>query len=178
MSLMIEREISRQRIRAQRFRLICKSYHIVLGLLIVLCVALYFERHDVLEIRRGEISLFRISTWGCCKREVRRLPVRDVSSIRVVSWGSGKAGGCVLCVYDNKGQLFNEWKLDEDEVPRVKREMSLMEKALRGELEYCVEQETQGCFGILATALVFIEIFCCFVRRVSVKDRADVAKNG
>ena len=30
----------------------------------------------------------------------------------------------------------------------------------------------------MATALVFIEIFGCFVRRVSVKDRADVAKMG
>lgn len=66
MRALVEQTLAEGRVRERRSRAISKVLDIVLPMLIVLCLLMWRERYNVIEVKDGEISLTQIYAWGCC----------------------------------------------------------------------------------------------------------------
>lgn len=93
MRTLIEQTLAEGRARERRSRAISRVFDIALPVLIVLCLLLWRERYNVIEVKNGEISLTQIYAWGCCARELKRMPASEVASVSMrYFWGGGGRG--------------------------------------------------------------------------------------
>ena len=110
MRALVEQTLAEGRVRERRSRAISRVFDIALPVLIVLCLLLWRERYNVIEVKNGEISLTQIYAWGCCARELKRMPASEVASVSMRSfWGGGGrgSGGYKVEIYNQAGEIFD-----------------------------------------------------------------------
>lgn len=168
MRTQVEQALYEGKIRARRNSTISKVLDIVLPMLIVLCLLLWRERYNVIEVKNGEISLTQIYAWGCCARELRRMPVDEVASVLVKSWGGGaKAGGaCAVEIYDQAGNKFNKQIFSRARMDRAYEVREMLLHAISGKSACRVGQSTQTHYFFFALILTVITLIRWWMIRV------------
>lgn len=166
MKTLIERALVEGEKRERRSRAISKVIDVVLPVLVVLCFCLWFERYNILEVKNGEISLMQVSAWGCCTRELSRVPTSEIASVSVEKVGVTRGGGGFegVRIYDRAGNVFNEMCIG-DNTDRAHEEKDLLKCALAGKTDYRAKQTTQTHYFFFALILTVIT----FIRRWMIK---------
>ena len=166
MRALVEQTLAEGRVRERRSRAISRVFDIALPVLIVLCLLLWRERYNVIEVKKGEISLMQVSAWGCCTRELSRVPTSEIASVSVEKVGVTRGGGGFegVRIYDRAGNVFNEMCFG-DNTDRAHEEKDLLKCALAGKMDYRAKQTTQTHYFFFALILTVIT----FIRRWMIK---------
>lgn len=159
MKTLIERAFVEGEKRERRSRAISKVIDIVLPVLVVLCFCLWFERYNILEVKNGEISLMQVYAWGCCARELSRMPTSEIASVSVEKVCGTRGGGGFkgVRIYDRAGNVFSEMCFG-DNTDRAHEEKSLLKCALSGKTDYRAKQTTQTHYFFFALILTVITL--------------------
>ena len=160
MRALVEQTLAEGRVRERRSRAISKVIDVVLPVLVVLCFCLWFERYNILEVKNGEISLMQVSAWGCCTRELSRVPTSEIASVSVEKVGVTRGGGGFegVRIYDRAGNVFNEMCFG-DNTDRAHEEKNLLKCALSGKTDYRAKQTTKThyfFFALILTVIILI----------------------
>ena len=159
MKTLVERTLVEGEKRERRSRAISKVIDVVLPVLVVLCLCLWFERYNVLEVKNGEISLMQVYAWGCCARELSRMPTSEIASVSVEKVGVTRGGGGFkgVRIYDRAGNVFSEMCFG-DNTDRAHEEKNLLKCALSGKTDYRAKQTTQTHYFFFALILTVITL--------------------
>ena len=159
MRALVEQTLAEGRVRERRSRTISRVFDIALPVLIVLCLLLWRERYNVIEVKNGEISLTQIYAWGCCTRELSRVPTSEIASVSVEKVGVTRGGGGFegVRIYDRAGNVFNEMCFG-DNTDRAHEEKNLLKCALSGKMDYRAKQTTQTHYFFFALILTVITL--------------------
>ena len=166
MRALVEQTLAEGRVRERRSRAISRVFDIALPVLIVLCLLLWRERYNVIEVKNGEISLTQIYAWGCCARELSRMPTIEIASVSVEKVCGTRGGGGFkgVRIYDRAGNVFSEMCFG-DNTDRAHEEKDLLKCALSGKTDYRAKQTTQTHYFFFALILTVIT----FIRRWMIK---------
>lgn len=159
MKTLIERALVEGLKRERRSRAISKVIDVVLPVLVVLCFCLWFERYNILEVKNGEISLMQVYAWGCCARELSRMPTSEIASVSVEKVCGTRGGGGIkgVRIYDRAGNVFSEMYFG-DNTGRAHEEKNLLMCALSGKRDYRAKQTTQTHYFFIALILTVITL--------------------
>ena len=159
MRALVEQTLAEGRVRERRSRAISRVFDIALPVLIVLCLLLWRERYNVIEVKNGEISLTQNYAWGCCARELSRMPTSEIASVSVEKVGVTRGGGGFegVRIYDRAGNVFNEMCFG-DNTDRAHEEKDLLKCALAGKTDYRAKQTTQTHYFFFALILTVITL--------------------
>lgn len=159
MRALVEQTLAEGRVRERRSRAISRVFDIALPVLIVLCLLLWRERYNVIEVKNGEISLTQIYAWGCCTRELSRVPTSEIASVSVEKVGVTRGGGGFkgVRIYDRAGNVFSEMCFG-DNTDRAHEEKDLLKCALAGKTDYRAKQPTQTRYFFFALILTVITL--------------------
>lgn len=161
MRALVEQTLAEGRVRERRSRAISRVFDIALPVLIVLCLLLWRERYNVIEVKNGEISLTQIYAWGCCARELRRMPASEVASVSVRSfWGGGGrgSGGYKVEIHDQAGGIFDVLVFSNSNYDRAYEKKERLLHALAGRSDYRVSHSTQTRYFMFALALAVVTV--------------------
>ena len=127
MRALVEQTLAEGRVRERRSRAISRVFDIALPVLIVLCLLLWRERYNVIEVKKGEISLMQVYAWGCCARELSRMPTSEIASVSVEKVCGTRGGGGFkgVRIYDRAGNVFSEMCFG-DNTDRAHEEKNLL----------------------------------------------------
>ena len=157
----LEQTLVEGKILERRGRVISKVIDIVLPVLVVVCLCLWRERYNVIEVKNGEISLTQIYAWGCCARELRRMPASEVASVSVRSfWGGGGrgSGGYKVEIHDQAGEIFDVLVFSNSNYDRAYEKKERLLHALAGKSDYRVSHSTQTRYFMFALALAVVTV--------------------
>ena len=159
MRALVEQTLAEGRVRERRSRAISRVFDIALPVLIVLCLLLWRERYNVIEVKNGEISLTQIYAWGCCTRELSRVPTSEIASVSVEKVRGTRGGGGFkgVRIYDRAGNVFSEMCFG-DNTDRAHEEKNLLKCALSGKTDYRAKQTTQTHYFFFALILTVITL--------------------
>ena len=161
MRALVEQTLAEGRVRERRSRAISRVFDIALPVLIVLCLLLWRERYNVIEVKNGEISLTQIYAWGCCARELKRMPASEVASVSVRSfWGGGGrgSGGYKVEIHDQAGGIFDVLVFSNSNYDRAYEKKERLLHALAGRSDYRVSHSTQTRYFMFALALAVVTV--------------------
>ena len=161
MRALVEQTLAEGRVRERRSRAISRVFDIALPVLIVLCLLLWRERYNVIEVKNGEISLTQIYAWGCCARELRRMPASEVASVSVRSfWGGGGrgSGGYKVEIHDQAGGIFDVLVFSNSNYDRAYEKKERLLHALAGRSDYRVSHSTQTRYFMFALAFAVVTV--------------------
>ena len=161
MRALVEQTLAEGRVRERRSRAISKVLDIVLPMLIVLCLLMWRERYNVIEVKDGEISLTQIYAWGCCARELKRMPASEVASVSMRSfWGGGGrgSGGYKVEIHDQAGEIFDVLVFSKSNYDRAYEKKERLLHALAGKSVCCVSHSTQTRYFMFALALTVVTV--------------------
>jgi hypothetical protein len=157
MKTLIEQALEEAEKRERRSRAISNVIDVVLPVLVVICLCLWFERYNILEVKNGEISLMQVYAWGCYARELSRMPTSEIASVSVEKVGATRGGGGFegVRIYDRAGNVFNEMCFGDNR-DRAYEEKNQLKYALAGKTDYRAEQTTQTHYFFFALILAVI----------------------
>jgi len=161
MRALVEQTLAEGRVRERRSRAISRVFDIALPVLIVLCLLLWRERYNVIEVKNGEISLTQIYAWGCCARELKRMPASEVASVSMRSfWGGGGrgSGGYKVEIYNQAGEIFDVLVFSNSNHDLASEKKECLLHALAGRSDYRVSHSTQTRYFMFALALAVVTV--------------------
>lgn len=161
MRALVEQTLAEGRVRERRSRAISKVLDIVLPMLIVLCLLMWRERYNVIEVKDGEISLTQIYAWGCCARELKRMPASEVASVSMRSfWGGGGrgSGGYKVEIYNQAGEIFDVLVFSKSNHDRASEKKERLLQALSGKSTCRASHSTQTRYFMFALVLTVVTV--------------------
>ena len=161
MRALVEQTLAEGRVRERRSRAISRVFDIALPVLIVLCLLLWRERYNVIEVKNGEISLTQIYAWGCCEREWRRMPASEVASVSVRSfWGGGGrgSGGYKVEIYNQAGEIFDVLVFSNSNHDLASEKKECLLNALSGKSTCRASHSTQTRYFMFALVLTVVTV--------------------
>ena len=156
MRALVEQTLAEGRVRERRSRAISRVFDIALPVLIGLCLLLWRERYNVIEVKNGEISLTQSFA-----RELRRMPASEVASVSVRSfWGGGGrgSGGYKVEIHDQAGGIFDVLVFSNSNYDRAYEKKERLLHALAGRSDYRVSHSTQTRYFMFALALAVVTV--------------------
>ena len=161
MRTLIEQTLAEGRVRERRSRAISRVFDIALPVLIVLCLLLWRERYNVIEVKNGEISLTQIYAWGCCARELKRMPASEVASVSMRSfWGGGGrgSGGYKVEIYNQAGEIFDVLVFSKSNHDLASEKQECLLNALSGKSTCRASHSTQTRYFMFALVLTVVTV--------------------
>lgn len=161
MRALVEQTLAEGRVRERRSRAISRVFDIALPVLIVLCLLLWRERYNVIEVKNGEISLTQIYAWGCCARELKRMPASEVASVSMRSfWGGGGrgSGGYKVEIYNQAGEIFDVLVFSKSNHDLASEKKECLLNALSGKSTCRASHSTQTRYFMFALALAVVTV--------------------
>ena len=161
MRSLIEQTLAEGRVRERRSRAISRVFDIALPVLIVLCLLLWRERYNVIEVKNGEISLTQIYAWGCCARELKRMPASEVASVSMRSfWGGGGrgSGGYKVEIYNQAGEIFDVLVFSKSNHDLASEKQECLLNALSGKSTCRASHSTQTRYFMFALVLTVVTV--------------------
>ena len=161
MRALVEQTLAEGRVRERRSRAISRVFDIALPVLIVLCLLLWRERYNVIEVKNGEISLTQIYAWGCCARELKRMPASEVASVSMRSfWGGGGrgSGGYKVEIYNQAGGIFDVLVFSNSNYDRAYEKKECLLNALSGKSTCRASHSTQTRYFMFALVLTVVTV--------------------
>jgi len=161
MRALVEQTLAEGRVRERRSRAISKVLDIVLPMLIVLCLLMWRERYNVIEVKDGEISLTQIYAWGCCARELKRMPASEVASVSMRSfWGGGGrgSGGYKVEIYNQAGEIFDVLVFSKSNHDLASEKKECLLNALSGKSTCRASHSTQTRYFMFALVLTVVTV--------------------
>ena len=161
MRALVEQTLAEGRVRERRSRAISRVFDIVLPVLIVLCLLLWRERYNVIEVKNGEISLTQIYAWGCCARELKRMPASEVASVSMRSfWGGGGrgSGGYKVEIYNQAGEIFDVLVFSNSNHDLASEKKECLLNALSGKSTCRASHSTQTRYFMFALVLTVVTV--------------------
>ena len=161
MRALVEQTLAEGRVRERRSRAISKVIDVVLPVLVVLCFCLWFERYNILEVKNGEISLTQIYAWGCCARELKRMPASEVASVSMRSfWGGGGrgSGGYKVEIYNQAGEIFDVLVFSKSNHDLASEKKECLLNALSGKSTCRASHSTQTRYFMFALVLTIVTV--------------------
>ena len=161
MKTLIERALVEGEKRERRSRAISKVIDVALPVLIVLCLLLWRERYNVIEVKNGEISLTQIYAWGCCARELKRMPASEVASVSMRSfWGGGGrgSGGYKVEIYNQAGEIFDVLVFSKSNHDLASEKKECLLNALSGKSTCRASHSTQTRYFMFALVLTIVTV--------------------
>lgn len=161
MRTLVEQILAEGRARERRSRAISRVFDIALPVLIVLCLLLWRERYNVIEVKNGEISLTQIYAWGCCARELKRMPASEVASVSMRSfWGGGGrgSGGYKVEIYNQAGEIFDVLVFSNSNHDLASEKKECLLNALSGKSTCRASHSTQTRYFMFALVLTIVTV--------------------
>jgi len=161
MRSLVEQTLAEGRARERRSRAISRVFDIALPVLIVLCLLLWRERYNVIEVKNGEISLTQIYAWGCCARELKRMPASEVASVSMRSfWGGGGrgSGGYKVEIYNQAGEIFDVLVFSKSNHDLASEKKECLLNALSGKSTCRASHSTQTRYFMFALVLTVVTV--------------------
>lgn len=161
MRALVEQTLAEGRVRERRSRAISRVFDIALPVLIVLCLLLWRERYNVIEVKNGEISLTQIYAWGCCARELKRMPASEVASVSMRSfWGGGGrgSGGYKVEIYNQAGEIFDVLVFSKSNHDLASEKKECLLNALSGKSTCRASHSTQTRYFMFALVLTVVTV--------------------
>ena len=161
MRALVEQTLAEGRVRERRSRAISRVFDIALPVLIVLCLLLWRERYNVIEVKNGEISLTQIYAWGCCARELKRMPASEVASVSMRSfWGGGGrgSGGYKVEIYNQAGEIFDVLVFSNSNHDLASEKKECLLNALSGKSTCRASHSTQTRYFMFALVLTVVTV--------------------
>ena len=161
MRTLVEQTLAEGRARERRSRAISRVFDIALPVLIVLCLLLWRERYNVIEVKNGEISLTQIYAWGCCARELKRMPASEVASVSMRSfWGGGGrgSGGYKVEIYNQAGEIFDVLVFSKSNHDLASEKKECLLNALSGKSTCRASHSTQTRYFMFALVLTIVTV--------------------
>jgi hypothetical protein len=161
MRTLVEQILAEGRARERRSRAISRVFDIALPVLIVLCLLLWRERYNVIEVKNGEISLTQIYAWGCCARELKRMPASEVASVSMRSfWGGGGrgSGGYKVEIYNQAGEIFDVLVFSNSNYDLASEKKECLLNALSGKSTCRASHSTQTRYFMFALVLTIVTV--------------------
>lgn len=168
MRSLVEQTLAEARVRERRSRAISRVFDIALPVLIVLCLLLWRERYNVIEVKNGEISLTQIYAWGCCARELKRMPASEVASVslRYFPGGGGRgSGGYKVEIYNQAGEIFDVLVFSTSNHDLASEKKECLLNALSGKSTCRASHYTQTRYFMFALVLTVVTV----IRRWMIK---------
>ena len=161
MRALVEQALAEGRVRERRSRAISRVFDIALPVLIVLCLLLWRERYNVIEVKNGEISLTQIYAWGCCARELKRMPASEVASVSMRSfWGGGGrgSGGYKVEIYNQAGEIFDVLVFSKSNHDLASEKKECLLNALSGKSTCRASHSTQTRYFMFSLVLTVVTV--------------------
>lgn len=161
MRTLVEQTLAEGRARERRSRAISRVFDIALPVLIVLCLLLWRERYNVIEVKDGEISLTQIYAWGCCARELKRMPASEVASVSMrYFWGGGGrgSGGYKVEIYNQAGEIFDVLVFSNSNHDLASEKKECLLNALSGKSTCRASHSTQTRYFMFALVLTIVTV--------------------
>ena len=168
MRALVWQTLAAGRARERRSRAISKVFDIALPMLVILCLLLWRERYNVIEVKNGEISLTQIYAWGCCARELKRMPASEVASVSIRSfWGGGGrgSGGYKVEIYNQAGEIFDVLVFSKSNHDLASEKKECLLNALSGKSTCRASHSTQTRYFMFALVLTVVTV----IRRWMIK---------
>jgi len=161
MRSLVEQTLAEGKARERRSRAISNVIDVVLPVLVVICLCLWFERYNILEVKNGEISLTQIYAWGCCARELKRMPASEVASVSMRSfWGGGGrgSGGYKVEIYNQAGEIFDVLVFSKSNHDLASEKKECLLNALSGKSTCRASHSTQTRYFMFALVLTIVTV--------------------
>lgn len=177
MGVLLKQVLADAKRREARSLAMDRVLDVLLPILVVLCLCLWRERHNVLQVKNGEVLVTQVYGWGCFQRELRRASARDIASVSVEKVGVTRGGGgfAGVVLYDLSGRRFNVNSFGDNK-DNAYRHRKLICQALSGKFNYSVCQSTQSRYLIFAIGLALITLLRWYMIRVVRKSELTICR--